>query len=313
MIRIVIARLAQSVVVLFVLFTLTFLLVKALPYGPFQQEKAIPEHIRERIEDYYALNEPLPVQYSRALANLLRGDPGLSLRLEGRAVTEILRQAFPVSLQLGVAAMAVAVCIGIPGGILAAARRNSLVDHLTMALAMTGICLPGFVVGPVLAEFFGRRLGLLPVVGWRAADPATWILPAFTLGLVSAAYLSRLTRAGMLEVLGQGFVRTARAKGAGEPRVLVRHCLRGGLIPAVAYLGPAFAATVSGSVVIETIFHIPGLGQHFIKAIETGDGPVIQGIVLLYGSLILAANLATDLVQIWLNPRLRRHGSGPAG
>jgi oligopeptide transport system permease protein len=305
MLRSIAKRLIQSLVVLWALFTMTFFLVKALPYGPFQTEKAIPDHIRERIEDYYALNQPVLVQYGRSLGNLLRGDPGLSLRLEGREVTEIIAQAFPPSLQLGLIAMLIAVAIGIPAGVVAAARKNSLADYASMAFAMVGICLPSFVIGPVLADIFGRQMKLLPAVGWDAARPATWILPALTLGLISAAYLSRLTRAGMLDVLNQDFVRTARAKGASEPRILVRHCLRGGLIPAVAYLGPAFAATISGSVVIETIFHIPGLGQHFIKAIESGDGPVIQGIVLLYGSLIIAANFLTDLAQLWLNPRLR--------
>ena len=299
-------RLLQSLLVLFVLFTLTFLLVKALPYGPFQTEKAIPAHIRERIEDYYALNDPLWTQYGRTLVNyLLRGDAGPSLRLEGREVAEVIRHAFPVSLHLGVVAMAFAVALGIPAGVVAARCRNSLLDYALMALAMAGICLPSFVIGPALADVFGRRAQLLPAVGWDRADPATWLLPALTLGLASAAYLSRLTRAGMLDILHQDFIRTARAKGVSEPAILVRHALRGGLVPAVAYLGPAFAATISGSVVIETIFHIPGLGQHFIKAIETGDGPVIQGIVLLYGSLIIAANLLTDLAQLWLNPRLR--------
>jgi len=298
-------RLVQSLIVLFVLFTLTFFLVKALPYGPFQQERAIPDHIREKIEDYYALNEPVWTQYSTSLTNFLKGDPGLSLRLEGREVTEIISQAFPASLQLGLIAMLVAIGIGIPTGVIAAARKNSLADYASMALAMVGICLPSFVIGPVLADYFGRTKGLLPAVGWDPLLPQYWILPAITLGLISAAYLSRLTRAGMLDVLNQDFVRTARAKGVGETAILTRHCLRGGLIPTVAYLGPAFAATISGSVVIETIFHIPGLGQHFIKAIETGDGPVIQGIVILYGSLIITANLLTDLAQLWLNPRLR--------
>ncbi len=305
MLRAIVQRLIQSLIVLWALFTMTFFLVKALPYGPFQTEKAIPDHIRERIEDYYALNQPVLVQYGRSLGNLLRGDPGLSLRLEGRDVTGIVAQAFPPSLQLGLIAMLIAVSIGIPAGVIAAARKNTFADYATMALAMIGICLPGFVIGPALADIFGRQMKLLPAVGWDAARPDTWLLPALTLGLISAAYLSRLTRAGMLDVLNQDFVRTARAKGASESRILIRHCMRGGLIPAIAYLGPAFAATISGSVVIETIFHIPGLGQHFIKAIESGDGPVIQGIVLLYGSLIIAANFLTDLAQLWLNPRLR--------
>ena len=305
MLRNLIQRLLHGIVVLFVLFTLTFFLVKAMPYGPFQQEKAIPEHIRAKVTAYYGLDQPLHVQYGRRLANFIQGDPGLSLRLEGRPVTEIIAQAFPTSLQLGIAAMLIALCVGIPLGTLAAAKKNSLIDFGSMALAMIGICLPSFVIGPVLAEFFGQRLKLLPAVGWEPADLRSWILPAITLGLGTAAYLSRLTRAGMLETLSQDFVRTARAKGVPGTRILVRHCLRGGLIPAVAYVGPAFAGLISGSVVIETVFQLPGLGQHFIKAIETSDEPVILACVMLYGSLIILANFLTDLVSLWLNPRLR--------
>jgi len=173
-------------------------------------------------------------------------------------------------------------------------------------VAMIGICIPAFVVGPLLADQFGRRMGVLPAMGWNPTDPSSWLLPAITLGLATAAYLSRLTRAGMLDVLNQDFVRTARAKGVSELGVLARHCLRGGVIPAVAYIGPAFAAIISGSVVIESIFAMPGLGMHFIKAIEVGDAPVILGIVMLYGTLIIIANFLTDIVGIWLNPRLRK-------
>jgi oligopeptide transport system permease protein len=305
MFRTLLSRLLQGLVVLFVLFTVTFFLIKALPYGPFQTEKAIPDHIREKIEAYYGLDQPVLVQYGRQLGNLLQGDPGYSLRLEGRPVTEIIGQAFPNSLHLGVVAMAVAISLGIPLGVLAAWKKNSAVDYSSMAVAMIGICIPSFVIGPLLAERFGRGLEWLPVMGWGPSSPLTWILPAITLGLGSAAYLSRLTRAGMLETLNQDFVRTARAKGVGEMAILRRHCLRGGLIPAVAFIGPAFAGIVSGSVVIESIFIVPGLGLHFIKAIEVGDAPVILGIVMLYGTLIILANLATDLLGLWLNPRLR--------
>lgn len=305
MIRQIFNRLGQGVLVLFVLFTLTFFLVRSLPTGPFKTERAIPEHIQAKMEAYYGLDQPLLVQYQKRLLNLLSGDLGLSLRLEGREVTEIISQSFPVSLQLGLVAIALAVAIGVPLGILAAWRKNSLTDYGAMALAMIGICIPSFVIGPVLADHFGRRLEVLPAMGWSPLSPAFWILPALTLGLISAAYLSRLTRAGMLETLNQDFVRTARAKGVAEGRILFRHCLRGGLIPAVAYVGPAFAAIISGSLVIESIFAIPGLGTHFIKSIETGDEPVITGVVLLYGSLITLANIATDLLGLWLNPRLR--------
>lgn len=305
MFRTLLSRFLQGLLVLFVLFTITFFLIKALPYGPFQTEKAIPEHIREKIEAYYGLNESLFVQYGRQLGNLLQGDPGYSLRLEGRPVTEIISQAFPNSLHLGIVAMTVAIGIGIPLGVLAAWKKNTGTDYTAMAVAMIGICIPSFVIGPLLAERFGRGLEWLPVMGWSRSSPLTWLLPAVTLGLGSAAYLSRLTRAGMLETLNQDFVRTARAKGVGDLTILRRHCLRGGLIPAVAYIGPAFAGIISGSVVIESIFVVPGLGLHFIKAIEVGDAPVILGIVMLYGTLIIFANFATDLLGMWLNPRLR--------
>jgi len=300
-------RFLQGILVLFVLFTVTFFLIKALPGGPFKSaEKAIPEHIREKIEAYYGLDKPTYRQYTIQLGNLVRGNPGVSMRLEGREVTEIISQSFPVSLRLGIVAITIAILIGIPLGVIAAWKKNTLMDYSAMALAMIGICIPSFVVGPVLADQFGRRLGWLPSMGWDATDPSSWILPAITLGLGTAAYLSRLTRAGMLDVLSQDFVRTAKAKGVGSARMLIRHCLRGGLIPAVAFIGPAFAGIISGSVVIESIFAMPGLGLHFIKAIEVGDAPVILGIVMLYGSLIIIANFLTDLLGIWLNPRLRK-------
>ncbi len=300
-------RFFQGILVLFVLFTVTFFLIKALPGGPFKSaEKAIPEHIRVKIESYYGLDQPVRVQYFRQLKNLLQGDPGLSLRLEGREVTEIISQAFPVSLRLGLAAMAIAIAIGIPLGVIAAWKKNTLMDYSAMALAMIGICIPAFVIGPLLADLFGRRLNLLPAMGWDPTDPTSWLLPAVTLGLATAAYLSRLTRAGMLEILSQDYIRTAKAKGVGSFRMLVRHCLRGGIIPAVAFIGPAFAGIISGSVVIESVFAMPGLGMHFIKAIEVGDAPVILGIVMLYGTLIIIANFLTDLLGLWLNPRLRK-------
>ncbi len=299
-------RLLQGILVLFVLFTITFFLIKALPGGPFKSaEKAIPEHIRLKIEAYYGLDQPVQVQYYRALKNLVKGDLGLSLRLEGREVKEIIGQAFPVSLRLGLVAMLIAICIGIPLGVIAAWKKNTLMDYSAMALAMIGICIPAFVIGPLMADEFGRRLEVLPAMGWNPSSPTTWILPAITLGLGTAAYLSRLTRAGMLEILNQDYIRTARAKGVGDFRMLVRHCLRGGVIPAVAFLGPAFAGIISGSVVIESVFAMPGMGTHFIKAIEVGDAPVILGCGMLYGSLIIIANFLTDLLGLWLNPRLR--------
>jgi oligopeptide transport system permease protein len=299
-------RLMQGLLVLFVLGTLTFFLVHALPYGPFQDEKAIPDNVRERLEQIHGYDKPLLTQYWLRLNNIVRGDLGTSIKvMEGREVSDILLQAFPVSLTLGLFAMAIAISIGIPAGVLAAIRKNGPPDYIIMAVALLGICLPNFVIGPLLAEFFGGRLGWFPVSGWDPRSPSAMFLPALTLGLVSAAYLSRLTRAGMLEILHQDFIRTARAKGQKGRIIIIRHSLRGGLIPSIAFLGPAFAGTISGSVVVESIFQIPGIGRLFIKAIETGDETLIMGPVLLYGTLIVTANFLVDLIQLWLNPRLR--------
>ena len=306
MFKVLLSRLFQSVLVMFVLYTITFFLVKKMPGNPLQGDKAMPPHIKAKMEAYYDLDRPVYVQYTKQLGKFIQGDPGYSFRLEGRPVVEIISQAFPVSLQLGIIAMTVAVSIGIPAGCIAAARRNGLLDTGSMAVAMIGICLPSFVIGPVLAEYFGRHLQWMTAFGWSSTNPVTWILPAITLGLAYAAYLSRLTRAGMLETLSQDFVRTAKAKGVPGWRILIRHCLRGGLIPAVAYIGPAFAGIVSGSLVIETVFQIPGLGRHFIKSIETRDAPVILGVVMLYGALVILANFLTDIAGVWLNPRLRK-------
>ncbi|WP_035614583.1 ABC transporter permease [Haloferula sp. BvORR071] len=306
MFKILLSRLLQSILVLYLLFTITFFLTRAMPGNLLASERAMPEHIRAKVEAYYGLNKPLTTQYAMQLGNFVQGDPGYSYRLEGRPVIEVIQQALPVSFQLGITAMIVALSIGIPAGCIAAARKNSLIDTGSMMLAMLGICLPAFVIGPILAEYFGRKLGALPAYGWEAGTPNTWILPAITLGLAYAAYLSRLTRAGMLETLSQDFVRTARAKGVPGSQILIRHCLRGGLIPAVAYIGPAFAGIVSGSLVVETVFQVPGLGRQFIKAIETLDVPMILCVTMIYGTLVILANFVTDLAGAWLNPRLRK-------
>jgi oligopeptide transport system permease protein len=306
MFKAIFSRLLQGLFVLFVLFTITFFLLKVMPGSPLDGERAMAPHIRAKMEDYHGLNRSLGVQYFKRLGNFIQGDPGYSFRLEGKPVADIIRQAFPVSLQLGIVAMIIAVSVGVPAGCIAAARKNSLIDTSAMFIAMIGICLPAFVIGPILSEIVGRSWGLVPALGWESSNPATWLLPALTLGLAYAAYLSRLTRAGMLETLSQDFVRTARAKGVPGWKILIRHCLRGGLIPAVAYIGPAFAGIISGSLVIEMVFQLPGLGRHFIKAILTRDEGVILAIVMLYGSLVLIANFLTDLAAVWLNPRLRK-------
>lgn len=250
-------------------------------------------------------NKPVHIQYYLRLRNLLQGDTGLSSRLSGRPVNDVIAQAFPVSLHLGIMSMFLALFIGVPAGVISAWKKNTRVDFSVMALAMVGLCLPSFVIGPILAELTGREWRWFPVMGWSVSDPVTWVLPMFTLGMVYAAYLARLTRTGMLDVLSQDFVRTARAKGVPTHRILIKHCLRGGLIPSAAYIGPAFAGIISGSLVIESVFQVPGLGRHFVKAIETNDVNVIMGIVLLYGGLVVLGNIASDFLILWLNPRAR--------
>ncbi len=305
MFRIILSRIGQGIITLFVLITLTFFLVRAMPGSPYTSEKAIPAHSLARMKAYTGLDQPLPVQYFRYLKNLIvYQDLGDVIKKDGVKVSEIIRESFPVSLGLGVLSIGIALMIGIPAGVIAAVKKNTIIDFACLAAAMSGICLPSFVIGPLLAVGAGLSLKSLNVAGW--SSPTDWILPAVTLGLINAAYLARLARGGMLDVLNQDYIRTARAKGVSESRIVIRHALRGGLIPAVAFVGPAFAGMISGSFVIETIFQVPGMGQHFVNAATDREFFLIQGLVLFYGFLIVGANLLADLAQIALNPRLRK-------
>lgn len=304
MLRIILQRLGQGLVTLLVLISITFFLVRMMPGNPYTDERALPPHILEKQMAQGGLDKPAVVQFGYYLKNLVvHQDLGELFKKPGVQVSEVIRQAFPVSALLGVLSIGLALIVGLPAGVLAAVRKNTPVDYTCLAGAMVGICLPSFVIGPLLAVGAGLGLGIVNVAGWNS--PTDWILPAITLGLINAAYIARLTRGGMLDVLNQDYIRTAKAKGVPEPRIIIRHALRGGLIPAVAFVGPAFAAMISGSFVIETIFQIPGMGQHFINATTDREYELLQGLVLFYGFLIVAANLLSDLAQIALNPRLR--------
>lgn len=303
MLQIIISRLLQGVVVLFVLFSLTFFLVRQLPGNPFTGEKKLPPHIEAQLKAEHGLDKPLYQQYVITLGNALTGDFGPSLKRENRQVSEIVVQSFPVSLTLGVAAMFFAVLLGVPAGVVAAMKKNSGWDYASMLAALVGICIPTFVIGPLLAGSLGMWSGALRVSGWERASDV--FLPALTLSAPIAAYIARLTRSGMLDVLTSDFVRTARAKGVSELRIIWKHSLRGGLVPVVAYLGPAFAMVISGSFVVETIFQIPGMGQHFVSAPGDRDYNLLQGLVLVFGFLIVIANLLVDLLQLWLVPQAR--------
>lgn len=304
MLKLLSSRFLQGLLTLFVLVTLTFFLVRLMPGSPYTEEKAIPEHILKELKASTGLDQPWPVQYFLYFRNLIfHQDLGPLIRKDGVSVFEVIKDSFPVSMVLGISSMGIALFVGIPAGIIAAVRKNTVWDFSALALAMVGICLPSFVIGPLLAVFVGLKMDSLNVAGWNSGWD--WLLPAITLGLINAAYLARLSRGGMLDVLNQDYIRTAKAKGVPSHKIILKHALRGGLIPAVAFIGPAFAAMISGSFVIETIFQIPGMGQHFVNAATDREFFLIQGLVLFYGFLIVAANLLADLVLVALNPRLR--------
>lgn len=303
MFRFVLRRLLQTIPVMLCIITATFFMVRFVPGGPFTGEKAIPPEILRNLEAHYGLDQPLWKQYLSYLGNLAQGDLGPSFKYVNRSVNEIIASAFPVSLELGGWALLIALALGIPLGLAAAVKRNTVVDYVCSAIGMIGICVPTFVLGPLLALAFGIYLQWLNVSGWYG--PEDRILPALTLGFVYAAYIMRLTRGGMLEVLHQDFIRTARAKGASELRIIFKHALRGGLLPVVSFLGPAIAGILTGSFVIETIFQIPGLGRQFVSSAFSRDYTVVLGTVILYASLIVVLNLVVDVVQVWLNPKLK--------
>jgi oligopeptide transport system permease protein len=303
MLRFALRRLLQTIPVILCIITATFFMVRFVPGGPFTAEKAIPPEILKNLEAHYGLDQPLWKQYANYLGNLARGDLGPSFKYSNRSVNEIIAEKLPVSLELGAWALLVALGLGLPLGVLAAVKRNSIVDYVCSAVGMIGICVPTFVLGPLLALSFGIYLQWLNVSGWYG--PADRILPGVTLGFVYAAYVMRLTRGGMLEVLHQDFIRTARAKGASEARIVFKHALRGGLLPVVSFLGPAIAGILTGSFVIETIFQIPGLGREFVNSAFNRDYTLVLGTVILYAGLIVLMNLLVDIVQVWLNPKLK--------
>jgi oligopeptide transport system permease protein len=330
MLRFILRRLLQTIPVLFVLVTATFFMLRLVPGGPFTSEKAVSPQIQRNIEAHYGLDKPLLHQYGaylldiapkrfapwRLFADANRDDRadydfksafgidfGPSTKYSNRTVNEIIADKLPASLELGLWAILVALTLGITLGVVAAMKKNTGVDYAASTFAMVGICVPTFVMGPLLVLLFALQLRWVNASGWYF--PEDRILPALTLGLVYAAYIARLTRGGMLEVLNQDYIRTARAKGASETRIVLRHALRGGLLPVVTFLGPAIAGIISGSFVIETIFQIPGLGREFVNSAFNRDYSLVIGTVLLYAGMIIVLNLLVDVAQVWLNPRLK--------
>lgn len=302
--RFIFGRLLQAVPVIFVVITATFFLVRAAPGGPFDAEKAVIPEVKAALERQYRLDLPLHEQYFAYLGDLMQGDLGPSFKYPGRSINELIESGLPVTAELGAYALLIALIIGGLSGILAALRPNTLQDYIPMSFAMIGICMPTFLLGPLLVLLFGIELDWLPVSGWGDI-PGDKLMPSVTLGAAYAAYVARLSRAGMLEVLSQDYIRTARAKGLPEWQVVIKHGLRGGMLPVVAFLGPAFAGLLAGSFVVETIFQIPGLGRFYVQAAFNRDYTMILGTTVFLSTLIVLFNLLSDIVAAWLNPRLR--------
>jgi oligopeptide transport system permease protein len=302
MTRFVLRRLLELVPTALVIVVASFALVRLAPGSPFSSEREIPPEIRRQLEARYGFDRPLPEQFARYLGNLLRGDLGLSTKYPQRSVNEIIADGFPVTLTLAGVALVWSLVVGITAGIIGAVRQNTVWDHGAMAAALVGISIPSFVLGPVLVLVVSLRWHLLPPAGW--GDWRHVILPGLTLGTIYAASIARLTRGGMLEVVRSDYIRTARAKGLSERLVIWRHMLRGGLLPVVSYLGPAIASMLTGSVVVEKIFNIPGIGPYFVDAAFNRDYFLVMGIVVLYAFFLLVMNLLVDVAYGLLDPRI---------
>lgn len=279
--------------------------MRLAPGGPFDREKQLPPEIEANILKAYNLDKPLHLQYVDYLKNILKGDFGPSYKYLDFTVTDLIMTGFPVSLRLGLYAILLAVFFGVTAGTVAALKQNSLFDYMVMGVAMTGIAIPNFVMAPLLALIFGVYLSWLPVAGWGDGALKYQLLPVITLALPQIAYIARMTRGSMVEVMNSNFIRTARAKGLAEKIVVVRHALRGGLLPVVSYLGPATAAVITGSVVIESIFDVPGIGRYFVNGALNRDYPVVMGVVIFYAVLIIGLNLFVDLIYGFFDPRVK--------
>lgn len=298
-------RLLQAVPVILAVITVTFFLVRLAPGGPFDEEKAVVPEVKAALEAQYRLDQPILAQYAAYLGDLAQGDLGPSFKYPGRSVNELIAAGLPITAELGLYALLIAVLIGGLAGVIASLKPNTAQDYIPMSAAMIGICMPSFLLGPLLLLVFGIYLEWLPVSGWGDI-PGDKILPSVTLGSTYAAYVARLSRAGMLEVLSQDYIRTARAKGLPQWQIIVRHALRGGMIPVIAFLGPAFAGVLAGSFVVETIFQIPGLGRFYVQAAFNRDYTLILGTTVFLSTLIVVFNLLSDVLAAWLNPRLRQ-------
>jgi oligopeptide transport system permease protein len=305
MLRFLLRRLLIAIPTLLAVVTLAFFMMHAAPGGPFDGERVLTPAVERNVKARYHLDLPVWRQYGLYLKDAVRGDFGPSLKYKDKTVLDILRENYKVSLVLGLSALTLALLIGVSLGVVAALRRNRPADYGVMALAVLGVSIPTFVTAPMLVLLFASTLGWLPTAGWNGGAPANLILPVITLALPQIAIISRLTRAGMIEVLQSNYVRTARAKGLSPSRIVWRHALRAAVLPLVSYLGPACAGLITGSLVVERIFNLPGLGKFFVISALQRDYTVVMGMVIVYAALVLALNLLADVGGALLDPRVR--------
>jgi len=303
MLNFIIRRLLIIIPMALLVITLTWILIRMAPGSFYTAEKKLPPAIEANIKKKYGLDKPILSQYGILMSNIVRGDFGDSLKYEGQSVNEIIARHFPYSATIGILAYILALILGLAAGIVAALKQNSSFDYGSMSLAMLGLSVPNFVIGPILVLIFSLWLYIFPPA--RVGGAISYVLPVITLGAIYAAYIARLTRAGMLEVMRADYIRTARAKGLSEWKVLLKHALRGGLIPVVSFTGPALAALLAGTVVVERVFAIPGLGNIFIQSVLNRDEPLILGIVAFLSILIMVFNLIVDISYAFLDPRIR--------
>ena len=303
MIFYVVGRILEGIFALWIVATITFGLLRVLPGGPFDQEKTLPPEILANVQAKYHLDKPLYVQYGHYMSGLLRGYLGESYKYVGRNVSDILKDSLPVSVQLGVYSLILAFLIGIPMGIFSSQRVNTLSDRLTVITSIAGVSLPSFVIAPLFILFFGFYLGWLEVALWEG--PLFYILPAIVLGLRPAATVARLTRSSVLDILDSDYVRTARAKGLSETMIFYKHILKNAFLPVLTFSAPLVAGILTGSFIIERIFAIPGMGDHFVNSVTNRDYPLILGALLVYSSLLILSNMLADLFYVYFDPRIK--------
>lgn len=306
MTRFIVRRLLSLIPTLFLIVTFSFFIMKAAPGGPFSAERSAPPEVLANINKAYHFDEPIYKQYLRYLGNILRGDLGPSFRYKDYTVNELIGNTLPNSLILGVSALCLALVSGVLVGLISAVKQNSVADYLSMSAAVIGISVPLFVIGPVLMFIFAVKLKWLPTSGWITGRQGfkTIIMPALTLSLPYFAYIARLSRASVLEVLRSDYIRTAYAKGLSYPVVLFKHALKGAMLPVISYLGPAFAGIITGSVVIERIFLVPGLGTFFVQSALNRDYTLIMGTVIVYSLILILMNFLVDIIYAAVDPRI---------